>query len=73
MDWKGLATMLTSIVSRCHTRGKYEDHTGKKACKGIQPGFETQIRYHKKSKMSTVSMTPLKKVAPHVYEKQILS
>ena len=34
VDWKGFAAMLTSTVSRCHTRGESEDHISKKACKG---------------------------------------
>ena len=34
--------MLTSTVSRCHTRGESEDHAGEKTCKGstlaLKPG-----------------------------------
>ena len=44
-------------VSRCCTRGESEDHTSKKVCKGIHPGFETQGRHHQKSKTG-VSVAP---------------
>ena len=34
IDQKGLAAMLTSTVSRCHTRGESEDHTSENMQKG---------------------------------------
>ena len=41
-------------VSRCGARNQYEDHTGEKAHKqGIHPDFETQGRYHQKSKIGS--------------------
>ena len=47
-------------VSRCHTRGESENHTGKKARKGSTlHGFETQGRCQQKSKTG-VSVAPQK-------------
>ena len=51
-DPKGLAAKLTTVVSRCRTKGESEDHTVEKACKqGIHPGIETQGQHHQESKI----------------------
>ena len=52
--------LCSQQVSRCHTRGEFEDHTGEKACRN-HSGLESQGRRHQKSKTG-VSMTPQKEL-----------
>ena len=60
-------------VSRCCTRGESGDHRGEKVPKkGIHPGFDTQGRYHQKSKTG-VSVAPRKGLMPPPQKKRIHS
>ena len=52
-------------VSRCHTRGKPEDHTGEKACKGSTLVLKPS-RNHQKSKPG-MSVAPEKDVCPPIF------